>query len=76
MLQNDEANVLLFAVSTKNPAFLFFLVRSAASGYNKKQNSGRKEDGPLSRKTQKFVVYLMLICMLLTTLLAGISMWF
>ncbi len=35
-----------------------------------------KEDGPLSRKTQKFVVYLMLICMLLTTLLAGISMWF
>ncbi|WP_156961392.1 MULTISPECIES: stressosome-associated protein Prli42 [Geobacillus] len=30
----------------------------------------------MSRKTQKFIVYLMLICMLLTTLLAGISMWF
>ncbi|KYD35092.1 hypothetical protein B4114_2018 [Geobacillus stearothermophilus] len=26
MLQNDEANVLLFAVSTKNPVFLFFFV--------------------------------------------------
>ncbi|TWG31116.1 MULTISPECIES: stressosome-associated protein Prli42 [Geobacillus] len=30
----------------------------------------------MSRKTQKFIVYLMLACMLLTTLLAGISMWF
>ncbi|MBB3852875.1 stressosome-associated protein Prli42 [Parageobacillus sp. VR-IP] len=30
----------------------------------------------MSRKTQKFVVYLMLISMLITTILAGISMWF
>jgi hypothetical protein len=29
----------------------------------------------MSRKTQKFVVYLMLISMLITTILAGISMW-
>ncbi|MFC4182104.1 stressosome-associated protein Prli42 [Saccharococcus thermophilus] len=30
----------------------------------------------MSRKTQKWVVYLMLISMLITTILAGISMWF
>ncbi|EZP76053.1 hypothetical protein H839_12289 [Parageobacillus genomosp. 1] len=29
----------------------------------------------MSRKTQKFVVYLMLVSMLITTILAGISMW-
>jgi hypothetical protein len=29
----------------------------------------------MSRKTQKWVVYLMLISMLITTILAGISMW-
>ncbi|WP_157256244.1 stressosome-associated protein Prli42 [Bacillus timonensis] len=30
----------------------------------------------MSRKTQKVVVYLMIATMLITTLLAGISMWF
>ncbi|MFT4415668.1 stressosome-associated protein Prli42 [Fredinandcohnia humi] len=30
----------------------------------------------MSRKTQKFVVYLMIATMLITTILAGISMWF
>jgi hypothetical protein len=30
----------------------------------------------MSRKTQKWVVYLMIGTMLLTTLLAGASMWF
>ncbi|SFA44757.1 MULTISPECIES: stressosome-associated protein Prli42 [Parageobacillus] len=28
------------------------------------------------KKTQKFVVYLMLLSMLITTILTGISMWF
>ncbi|KXG11183.1 stressosome-associated protein Prli42 [Anoxybacillus rupiensis] len=28
------------------------------------------------KKTQKIVVYLMLITMLLTTILAGVGMWF
>ncbi|ABO67643.1 hypothetical protein CV632_01110 [Geobacillus thermodenitrificans] len=60
----------------KKSFFLFFLVRSAACGYNKNRTADGEEEKPLSRKTQKFVVYLMLICMLLTTLLAGISMWF
>ncbi|WP_158638528.1 stressosome-associated protein Prli42 [Metabacillus litoralis] len=30
----------------------------------------------MSRKTQKFVVYLMIGVMLITTLLAGVSVWF
>ncbi|MEH7383085.1 stressosome-associated protein Prli42 [Bacillus sp. JJ1533] len=30
----------------------------------------------MSRKTQKIVVYLMIAVMLITTLLAGVSMWF
>ncbi|MEH7236986.1 stressosome-associated protein Prli42 [Bacillus sp. JJ1562] len=30
----------------------------------------------MSRKTQKIVVYLMIAVMLITTLLAGASMWF
>lgn len=30
----------------------------------------------MSRKTQKFVVYLMIGVMLVTTLLAGVSVWF
>ncbi|QGQ47139.1 stressosome-associated protein Prli42 [Metabacillus sediminilitoris] len=30
----------------------------------------------MSRKTQKIVVYLMIGVMLVTTLLAGVSMWF
>ncbi|WP_185806912.1 stressosome-associated protein Prli42 [Bacillus sp. HMF5848] len=30
----------------------------------------------MSRKAQKFIVYLMLATMLLTTILAGASMWF
>ncbi len=30
----------------------------------------------MSRKTQKLVVYLMIATMLLTSLLAGASMWF
>jgi hypothetical protein len=29
----------------------------------------------MSRKTQKLIVYLMLASMLITTVLAGISMW-
>ncbi|OQP06053.1 hypothetical protein B1690_11380 [Geobacillus sp. 46C-IIa] len=60
----------------KKSFFLFFLVRSAAYSYNKNRTADGEEEKPLSRKTQKFVVYLMLICMLLTTLLAGISLWF
>ncbi|MEH7222889.1 MULTISPECIES: stressosome-associated protein Prli42 [Bacillaceae] len=30
----------------------------------------------MSRKTQKIVVYLMIAVMLITTLLAGVGMWF
>ncbi|WP_453995157.1 stressosome-associated protein Prli42 [Bacillus nitroreducens] len=30
----------------------------------------------MSRKTQKIVVYLMVAVMLITTLLAGVGMWF
>jgi len=30
----------------------------------------------MTKKTQKFVVYLMIGSMLITTLLAGVSMWF
>ncbi|MEH7388611.1 stressosome-associated protein Prli42 [Bacillus sp. JJ1521] len=30
----------------------------------------------MSRKTQKIVVYLMIAVMVITTLLAGVSMWF
>jgi hypothetical protein len=36
----------------------------------------QKGGSTMSRKTQKWVVYLMLISMLITTILAGISMWF
>ncbi|AEH47316.1 stressosome-associated protein Prli42 [Parageobacillus thermoglucosidasius] len=28
------------------------------------------------KKTQKFIVYLMLLSMLITTILTGVSMWF
>ncbi|WP_308643996.1 stressosome-associated protein Prli42 [Parageobacillus thermoglucosidasius] len=41
------------------------------------RNVVHKEETAMSRKkTQKFIVYLMLLSMLITTILTGVSMWF